>query len=81
MIMLYRYHLKARYRKPGEKYRHFTYPDISLIWYGSAQPVDKGIRIIEVALYNQYVLLNNDHQTIADTLAKIHVGNLIILFV
>ena len=39
MIMLYR----CRYHKPGEKCRHFSYPDISLIRYGSNQPVDKGV--------------------------------------
>ena len=27
------------------------YPDISLIRYGSDQPVDKGVQTIEVALY------------------------------
>ena len=27
MIMLYRYRLKARYHKSGEKSRHFSYPD------------------------------------------------------
>ena len=32
--------------------RHFSYPDISLIRYGSDRPVDKGGRLIEVALYN-----------------------------
>ena len=41
----------ARYHKPGEKCRHFSYLDISLIRYGSNRPVDKGVRIIEVALY------------------------------
>jgi hypothetical protein len=51
MIILYRYHLQARYHKPGKKCRHFSYPDISLIRYGSDRPVDKGVRIIEVALY------------------------------
>ena len=55
MIILYRYRLLARYHKPGEKYRHFSYPDISLIRYGSNQPVDKGVRIIEVALYQIYM--------------------------
>ena len=40
--------LKIHY---GEKCRHFSYPDISLIRYGSDRPVDKGVRIIEVALY------------------------------
>ena len=37
--------------KPGEKCRNFSYPDISLIRYGSDRPVDKGVRIIEIALY------------------------------
>ena len=51
LLAMYRYRLYARFHKPGEKCRHFSYPDISLIWYGSDQPVDKGVWIIEVALY------------------------------
>ena len=30
---------------------HFSYPDISLLRYGSDRPVDKGVWIIKVALY------------------------------
>ena len=33
------------------KCRHFSYLDISLIQYGSEQPVNKGVQLIEVALY------------------------------
>ena len=42
-----------RYHKRGEKCtcRHFSHLDISLIRYGSYQPIDKLIQIIEVALY------------------------------
>ena len=32
-----------------------SYPDISLIRYGSDQPVDKEVRIIEIALYWVFV--------------------------
>ena len=37
---------------PGEKCRHFRYRDISLI------PVDKGVRIIEVALYTHVATMS-----------------------
>ena len=33
---------------------HFTYP----VWYGSAQPVDKGVWMIEIALYTTNSGLN-----------------------
>ena len=43
---------EVRYHKPGEKCRHFmiSYPDVSLFWYGSDQSMDKGVRIIKIAL-------------------------------
>ena len=38
-------------------YRHFSYLDISLIRYGSDQLVDKGVWIIEVALYSVIITI------------------------
>ena len=41
MIIPYNHCLQARYHKPGEKCRHFSYPHVSLIQYGSDLPTDK----------------------------------------
>ena len=51
MIILYSIVYRLGIINLGEKCRHFSYPDSSLIRYGRAQPVDKGVWIIEVALY------------------------------
>ena len=63
MIILYRYHLYARYLKPGEKCRHFHYPDYFTYLDTQKFPMTKGVWIIEVLLY-MYILINDNNNII-----------------
>ena len=57
MIMLYRYRLKARYHKSGEKSRHFSYPDYFTYpvchdqLCGQMGPDNRGCTVCRGALY------------------------------
>ena len=50
--MLYRYCLKSWHHKSGEKSKHFSYPNFLLIQTLGLLELAKGVRIIEVGLYN-----------------------------